>query len=160
MSLDVDGFDQLIARLTNIEQRIPNQIGAHLAHTAVEIQALAKKFVPELFTGLMEAIKVKIVPGQGRDWRGRFTYKVAEVYVDNQAPSFGRDGQQRIVKEHGVVVGEYAYWIHEDLTYGLGFRSYEKMSQSGLEVGPKFLSRAVQEVGEKSIAGLFSTLKL
>lgn len=115
-------------RLQNGFKETGRKINEELEEGAFRIQNLAKMFVPVDDGDMTEAIKVDID-------RAPFRRNVYSVYVDETHVAVAGDS----------MVGEYLMFLHESRSYNLGPKSIAKAQRLGVEVGPKFLTRAYEQ---------------
>ena len=134
MTIDfkIIGVEELAMRLENFASKSSEGARFAMRDGARDVAELAKKFAPVDLGNLEDSIKVR---SQRDGVRGRYTY---EVYVDETHEAEGK------------VVGDYASYMHEGYIdgkpYKLGPGSLEKQAELGVEVGPKFLDRAKDEL--------------
>lgn len=124
------GDTELLATLRNLSAASTGETSAALRKGATEIQKLARKYAPEDLGNLEDAIKV--APGEKR---GR---AYASFHV-------GVDESHAVPERPGKVVGDYALEMHEG-DYELGDRSQAKAARLGVEVGRKYLERAMDDL--------------
>jgi hypothetical protein len=124
----------IAATLLQIGERAEKRGAEALRKGAHEIQRRARNYAPVEHHGLEQAIEVS------SDHSGINRRRVYYVYVDPDAPELSASGEPT-----GRTVGRYLYWIHEG-DYNLGKRSLAKSYALGVQVGPKFLERAADEV--------------
>jgi len=118
-------------RLENIAKRTNKAATRELERGAIAIRDLARDFAPVDEGFLEESITVDHDRG-GINRRNRYS-----VYVDD---SLEVDAKTK--------VGDYARLVHEGIgkAYGQGPGSLEKAAQLGVEVGPFFMTRALEEL--------------
>lgn len=107
---------------------IVRTVNDELNNIALEVQKKAREYVPVDMGYAEEAIKID-KSSQRRKWA---------VYLDMSVMAT-HDGRT-------YPVGEYLMWLHENQSYRLGEKSEQKAATLGVEVGPKFLERAFQDV--------------
>lgn len=122
MPLKVKGLETAISTLSTTHKRMTQAALEELEQGAIDIRDRARMYVPVKTTALTKAI-VADKP------------KVTGVQT------------KIVVRIRPGKVSKYAAWMHEGVpTYNLRKRSREKAEALGVEVGPKFLSRAANEL--------------
>lgn len=140
INFNFDGYEDIEVMLTQSGERASRGIYTAMRSEAESIAALARRMAPLEYGYLEKAIKIQETKGQ-RDALGRFMRGEISVYVDTDAAA-----------HHGVT-GEYAYIMHEHLSYGgysgalkLGKLSQRKQAaDTSVVVGGKYMERAADE---------------
>ena len=151
MGMKIEGFEETKIYLQAKVEEASSTAMTTLLEVAKDIQTLAKKMAPIDYGNLEEAIKLRTTGGLVRNKRGHFVGGGgATIYVDNEMVA-EQPGSHR--KEQ-VVVGDYAWFIHEHLTpYGslrLGKLSQEKQdADPSVQVGGGFMDRAAAEASKE-----------
>lgn len=135
-----DGEETIEAMLNQRGERAARGVYQSMLAEAGEIQKLARRMAPVDEHNLEKSIKIQEIKGQ-RDALGRFMRGEITVYVD---PEHGA--------HHGIVA-EYAYIMHEHLSFGgsggplkLGKKSMQKQQMdTSVIVGGKYMERAIAE---------------
>lgn len=122
-------FDNVRVRLSQETGRIRKSVNDQMQKEAEGIQKDAIALAPLDSGALEQAIKVENLGGR-RAWA---------VYIDRNAPA---DIDQ--VEPTGVLVGEYAFRLHEDPegTWKWQAKTRSKPSVRGMSPGSRFLERA------------------
>jgi hypothetical protein len=126
--LNISGIADLQKALRNLGETGSASLFSVLNKSAQEVQRRAKAYVPVDEGNLEDAIKLERRDDQTS---GR---RMLVIGVDMATPA----GLSK-------TVGDYAIFIHEGV-YKLGPKSVEKANRTGVQVGPKFLERAMQEM--------------
>jgi hypothetical protein len=112
-----------------------------LVEKAYQLRDLARKMAPRDEGNLESAIQVRGDETGARDELGRFTRIEVEIYID-----FDMEVPQR----PGKTVGDYAYFIHEQLEpvgpWRLGEESQAKQAGQSEQVGGGFMTRAAAAI--------------
>lgn len=139
----ITGLSSLSSKLSLLKAEAPRRADNGLQSGAIQVVKLAKMYAPVDEGNLEDAIavlkKVSRVGGK------------AEVTV-------GVNEAHPVVLKPGVTVGDYAWRMHEGV-YNLGDKSLEKEDELNVEVGPKFLTRALRDVRPLLMAKLKNLLK-
>lgn len=142
MAVKITGVLAVEEMIFRIETTARKRVTKVIVKKAEQIRDLAKKMAPVDFGGLEESIKVR-QEGGGRDELGRFAAVNVDVYIDMDAP--GGDP-----KRPEVVVGDYAYEVHEHLEPAgakrLGDKSMLKQATQTEIVGGGFMDRAADQI--------------
>jgi hypothetical protein len=144
MGFTVEGAAELVVLLENVSGKVRKNNARFMKAQAFKLRDLARQMSPRDYGPLENSIKADTIDGSGGrdDLSGRMTRKEWVVYVDPDDPAPERGP--------GVTVGDYATWAHESERAGSGLNSVIKqMHQPNVEVGPKFLERAAEEVDRK-----------
>jgi len=127
-------FGRVLLALRNVADRVPANARKTLRRTADRIVKVAKDYVPEDTSALMNSIRAEYTYAD----RGRLQ---VSIVVGGQA--------EVLVRGRLVNLDQYATIIHEHyedmLVYGPGERTEEKMARFPGKVGSKFLTRAYEE---------------
>jgi succinate dehydrogenase/fumarate reductase flavoprotein subunit len=136
----IKGLNQVLANLNKQRHVIPDKAITVLTQGGKDIQELAKKYAPLDLGPLESSIKVResITEHQA----------IVSIYVDPNTPT----------PIAGKVVGDYALTMHEG-EYNLGPRSLSKQAASGLTVGPKYLSRSLNDNKPRILAELREVIR-
>ncbi len=138
MGLEILGVKDTLMKLRRTEKTTHKRLLRHMRNSANDIRDLAREFAPVDEGNLEEAIEV----GEGKEG------------------FFGRDRNVEFVGVNPAKLGEgytkykYRYDIrmHEG-SYQLGDASNKKAASNGKDVGPKYLTRAWQELEPEIVAG-------
>lgn len=141
--MKISGLSSVVAKLALLQAEMPRRADGALKAGANMTVKLARSFAPVDKGDLEDAI---VVLKQTKRILGK-----AEVTV-------GVDESRMVNDDPTKSVGEYAWLMHEG-TYNLGPKSEDKEMELGVEVGPKFLTRALQEVRPGLMSKLKSMLK-
>lgn len=137
---------ELIAELRQTTDRAVRGVSDVLREEGHEIADLARDYAPVDQGYLESAIKVR----EERTGANR-RYEV-DVYIDGDVPAPDLDSKGNVVKgTEDKTVGDYAIEMHENTEYKLGIGSKQKAAALGVEVGPKFLERAVDDRREITV---------
>lgn len=127
----------IVAKMAQVGERAEKGGAEALHKGAKEIQKRARMYSPLDHGGLEHAIEYY------SDRSGINRRRVFYVYINPDAPELNSRGEPT-----GRTVERYAMYMHEG-DYNLGKRSQAKAASLGVEVGPKFLERAADEVMEE-----------
>lgn len=139
MGVTVTGALSTQEMLMQLDTTLKRRSVALLIHNAKKVQEIAKQMAPRDEGNLEDAIKVDVT--NARDDLGRFARREVTVYIDMDQP---------VPERPGVMVGDYAYEVHEHVTpmgtKNLGEESQRKQGQSQYTVGGGFMTRAAEEI--------------
>lgn len=135
MGLRVSGLSKVLANMKRTEERVQKGSLEALRQAAKEVVALARKFAPIDDGDLTEAISAQEV--RERTSLGRFGQIEIRVGVDVS--------KLNLEKRKGF---DYSIPMHEG-SYNLGPLSRIKQAGQSEQVGPKYLSRALQQLKGK-----------
>jgi hypothetical protein len=140
MMKSTKGLSTVLSNLQNVKRSIPQNAIAELRKGATQIQKSAQQFAPLDKGPLESSIKIdeQVTPE-----RASIT-----IYVDESTPT----------DRHGVAVGDYAMALHEG-SYNLGPHSRAKAASLGVQVGPKYLERALRAHRPDIAAALNAAIK-
>ncbi len=141
--LRIEGVSELITRFDNVSKVSNAKTSKALKQSATEVQKLARKFAPLDRGNLEDAIQV--IGGN----------KVSRAYAQYFV---GVNESHPVPERPGHTVGDYALEMHEG-EYDLGERSQEKARNLGVEVGPKYLERALEELEKPIIENFQAVVK-
>lgn len=128
LSKFTDKLSRYNQRLQQTFNETGRDINRELEEGMKRMQYRAQDYVPVDEEDMTDAIKTDID-------RQAFRRNIYSIYVDEAHPT--QDGKS--------VVGDYLRFLHENREYKLGEKSIEKARALGVEVGPKFMTRAYQD---------------
>ncbi len=141
--IKITGVSELLTRFNNISRVSTAETSKALKKSATEVQKLARKYAPLDRGNLEDAIQVISGNKIGRAF--------AEYYV-------GVNESHPVPERPDKTVGDYALEMHEG-EYDLGFRSQEKARKLGVEVGPKYLERALDDLKKPIVDNFQAVVK-
>jgi hypothetical protein len=136
MGLTVKGISETVVKLRRTEKTTSKRLLLHMRNSAIKIRDLARALAPVDEGNLEDAIQVI---EDGESFLGR-TRKIEMIGVDSS----------RLGEGYTKYGHRYDVFMHEG-SYNLGQKSQDKAAANGKMVGPKYLTRAWQEL-EPSIA--------
>ena len=137
-NMHISSTEDIAYKLENIAKQASEGARFAMRDGAIDIANLATRMAPVELANLEEAIKYRLVRDSPRH-RASF-----EVYIDGTLPAEHPDRPSTI----GKTVGEYAMIMHEG-SYNLGKWSLIKQASEDVLVGPKFITRAAEELHEE-----------
>lgn len=154
MAFNSDGFEEVKIMIDRLAKSAVNITMEQITEAGEEIQALAKLMSPVDYGNLENAIKIRRTGGALRDGMGRFVKGGGFIiYVDNSLPAVDDQGQPVTRNGEQVTVGDYAWWVSENVTpagyANLGAKSQNKqdaLAGHGIQVGGHFMERAAEKV--------------
>jgi hypothetical protein len=138
----ISGVQSLQSKLRLMQAVVPKKGVTQLQKGAEKVAKLASMYAPVDEGNLEASIKAGKVNN---------TVGPAEVSVFV-------DTGMLVPEKPGVMVGDYAWMMHEGV-YNLGPKSEEKEDELGVEVGPKFLTRALRDMRPHIIEALEKILR-
>ena len=142
ITFDFDGSSDLTAMLVQRGAKAERNAYKTMVTQAEEIAALARRMAPVDEGDLEKAIEVEEIKG-GRNALGQFAKSMVAIWVNPD------------IMTKGGLTGDYAYLMHEHLSYGsldLGYNLGEKSrakqaADPTVLVGGKYLERAIEDRG-------------
>jgi len=135
MGIKVRGDYGVKKKLENISKRSSKGALREMRKGGKQIEELAKKMAPIDEGNLEEAITYE------EDRSGINNRIAIKIFVDEDKVVTAKKN-----------VGDYALIVHDNLdgkNYGKGEKSKEKAKREGVEVGPFFMDRAVEELKDE-----------
>lgn len=137
MGLELRGIGSTLRELRRTEERTSKALLRHLRHSADDIADLAREYAPVDEGNLEEAIEV----AEGTEG---FLGRNRNVELIGVNPG-------KLGEGFGKYKFRYDVAMHEG-SYNLGPRSRAKAASNGKQVGPKYLTRAWQDLEDGILA--------